>query len=902
MNQPLLVTTEARQDMPALLIDKKGILGKALSEKLREEFLVVFVSQEPPEQTKNIIHIPYRKKIPVIPDHGYSYVFCVYNGEKELLEILPSLIKKAEQDKAKIVFITDARYGSPYLFKKMPHTYHKLAIVLYGQLFGGEETKDNPLSSLLASLKEHGQVDVPNNGFRKLYPVLLDDVVSGIITAAFASQNAVRTFLLFPRYPLTEISVVRILQKINPGLSFHFTARKEKEIEYYFPNESEYLFSEYSLEDKLKKLSFLKTIPQHSAKTYVHRASRRRKLSLKIPIKGEIVKNHYFLAGIGLIGIFLFPLLFAGLSYSLAGLALKISLNSLSQGNLVSAQKYASFSQKLFTTTQGLTNTLVMFDVVGKNQKDAFLTNIEMGKDASYTELDVLYSIGILQNIFQGRSLNPKVDFVNALSRLKNTMITLQRMRAEDKLPKSMVVKLDSLETSIEFFENTIDTWPMLLGFNGTRTYLILFQNNMELRPGGGFIGSYGIVQLLNGRLNKFSINDVYDADGKLIAHIDPPFLLQRYLGASHLFLRDSNYGINFTDNALRAEDMLHLETGQKVDGVIAIDTDFVKAILEALGPVPVEDYKETVNADNFYLLTQTHTEKDFFPGSTQKKDFLRSFYNSLLSQIMNKKRLPYLPLIKKSGELAQEKHLLFYFNDKSIETLFTVNNLSSSLWTDDVVKGNAVSDFLGINEANLGTNKANYYIMRSIEHMEKLTDDGSIVATITILYQNSSKQDSRYGGDYKNYLRFILPSNARLQSISIDDKDKQITQAITDERIYTRKNFIPPKELEVEATQTDDKNIFGFLLTVPASTSKKVDISYILPNIIDMTQASFVYNLHLFKQPGTENDSYLFSFSYPSNFTITDGPSDLVKLGSKVNWESILNQDKLLRITFSQK
>jgi len=64
----------------------------------------------------------------------------------------------------------------------------------------------------------------------------------------------------------------------------------------------------------------------------------------------------------------------------------------------------------------------------------------------------------------------------------------------------------------------------------------------MELRPGGGFIGSYGILTMDKGKVSDFKIHDVYDADGKLKASIEPQFPVRRYLKLPHLFLRDSNF------------------------------------------------------------------------------------------------------------------------------------------------------------------------------------------------------------------------------------------------------------------------------------------------------------------------------------------------------------------------
>jgi hypothetical protein len=94
-------------------------------------------------------------------------------------------------------------------------------------------------------------------------------------------------------------------------------------------------------------------------------------------------------------------------------------------------------------------------------------------------------------------------------------------------LPSIFKVKMDNLKDWIDNSKNivevlieTIDVLPDFLGVgNEKKDYLVLLQNEMELRATGGFIGSYGILSFQNGRLMGFDIKDVYEADGQLKGH-----------------------------------------------------------------------------------------------------------------------------------------------------------------------------------------------------------------------------------------------------------------------------------------------------------------------------------------------------------------------------------------------
>src|SRR3989344_5241553 len=113
----------------------------------------------------------------------------------------------------------------------------------------------------------------------------------------------------------------------------------------------------------------------------------------------------------------------------------------------------------------------------------------------------------------------------------------------------------------------------------------------MELRPGGGFIGSYGLLTFSKGKITDFSIHDVYDADGQLKGHIEPPFPIRRYLPQIHWYMRDSNWDVDFAKAASTSAYFLNAETGKTVDGVIGVDLSFVKNLLSVTGPITVSDY-----------------------------------------------------------------------------------------------------------------------------------------------------------------------------------------------------------------------------------------------------------------------------------------------------------------------
>ena len=146
-----------------------------------------------------------------------------------------------------------------------------------------------------------------------------------------------------------------------------------------------------------------------------------------------------------------------------------------------------------------------------------------------------------------------------------------------------------------------------------------------------------------------------------------------------------------------------------------------------------------------------------------------------------------------------------------------------------------------------------------------------------------------------------MLPLQSVVREIAIDGVVQKTTEAVTNPEQFTAKNFIPPKELEIETSSEQGKKLVGFLLFVPNSQSKKVSISYDTAAFAP-EMATLTYDLWVFKQPGTQKDSYTYSISYPSEYQILRKTSSLTDVGNKLFFSGVLDEDKNLQAEFSKK
>lgn len=899
-----------------LIIDKKGIIGQEFLLKLKsfleEDFLqTVFVSQNSYlSKLPNTLFVPMLKNhrhLPLIPDYDYDYLLIVFDGEKEILEVLPEFINKAKKSRGKLFFLSHFSKIDKDLINEIIDTYKLTNVIVLGDLFGKEYMTSNIINQFLSQAKNFKRLEVPDSGLEKTYPVFFADAISKLLETIFAKEKSSQVLFLLQKHPPTTLRLAHLFQKINPDLKVDFINQEERQKE----NMSEKINGEYLIEDDYKlKEKIEETMRSWEVKNITVKENKKQSKQ-----KSSFLTLPLMLLLCSLFLILILPVLTTvGFSF-LGSNELKMAKIAIEKGNFSLSKQRAIVAKKSFELAGSSAQIVILeADLIGQKDKLIDLSNnLGMGKQAADAFLSISESVENFMRIFSGKSKSSKEDFVSASNSLKNAISVFQKFKTEEFNFTGMKVSLKEtidkdLDQSINFITSTIDVFPDIFGFEKSKKYLVLFQNNMELRPGGGFIGSYGLLTLNNGMVKDFIIHDVYDADGQLRGHLEPPFAIRRYIPQVHWYLRDSNFSIDFPKNASNAAFFLNQEMGEVVDGVIAVDVTLVKNILSATGPIYVADYNEKVDAGNLYLLTQTHAEKNFFPGSTQKKDFLRSVFNSTVLHFASTKNLSYLRIFELMVNSIFEKHLIFAFSDPNVQNLFTINNLSSSLWDNRENNQDTINDFLGISETNLGVNKANYFISRKISQEITIDQEGNILGKMMVNYKNISTNASWPGGDYRNYLRIILPLGASLTSIEINGNKQAITPAITDPLVYETKNFRPPVGLEVEKTVEEGKTIYGFLTMIPVQSEKTIVINYALPQKISADLPAFDYSLKVFKQPGTDKDPFSFQLFYPKNFKIYKANSSLDAINSlKIEEDKVLVSDKLsqdinINLSFSKK
>jgi nucleoside-diphosphate-sugar epimerase len=427
---------------------------------------------------------------------------------------------------------------------------------------------------------------------------------------------------------------------------------------------------------------------------------------------------------------------------------------------------------------------------------------------------------------------------------------------------------LDSSSSQMDLISSAFSGLSDLIGVESSRRYLILFQNSNEIRPTGGFIGSYAILELNSGKITDLTIDDIYNPDGQIDLRnikVPSPAPIAAYLNEPDLHLRNANWNPDFTKSALDIQDLYYKVTGEEVDGVIAVDLVFAQKLLEVTGPIFLTAYNEEISAQNLAERAQYHSEFTYTNGSDQKRSFLTVLGSKLLEKIfaVPQENMPAFWAAVNSS--LEERHLMIYLNDNPFAAY-----LEKEGWDGRLVKTD--NDYLSVVNANLGGTKANYFVKNEMKYeVFSATRDGLLRGTVTLKYTHTGESDSWPGGPYKDYVRVLTQNGSKITSAKIKYVNKEEQDIFKDVIISKAGNY----------------NSFEYGFTLNPKESVELSISYDLPTTLTLSKDKLGYNLYWQKQPGTDNDKFNFVFTPP--FGLKAVPSA---------FEGTLNQDQEISVS----
>ncbi|NTW14782.1 MAG: DUF4012 domain-containing protein [Candidatus Moranbacteria bacterium] len=388
------------------------------------------------------------------------------------------------------------------------------------------------------------------------------------------------------------------------------------------------------------------------------------------------------------------------------------------------------------------------------------------------------------------------------------------------KVTKLLPIEADTKQ-EIATVDSLVSTFTKQDGV--THTLLVMLQNNYELRPGGGFLGQYGVLKVKDGKIVSFSVEDANLLDQRITAKITPPYPLTRYMQIKKWKFRDSNWSPSFPENVAKAEYFYRLGGGyEKFEGAIAVNADVLNDVLGVTGPITIPGFG-TYSKDGGAIDLEEDVEKAYLGDDVpaELKQARKNVMKKLAAEIVS--HVSGIGDLKKLTDLGLEelrnKNVQLYFKDEALQ-----KQVEAVHWDGEVEK-DWTKDYLMVVDANVGALKSDYYVKRSLDYVVDFTVEKP-TATVTYTYDHTATHGDWRTSDYHSYARVIAPKG----SVYVENS-RQKTGGVS------------------SADSADwNKSVFGYKVDCLIGQTLPTSISYTLPSTVTAEN----YELLIQKQSGT--------------------------------------------------
>lgn len=454
-------------------------------------------------------------------------------------------------------------------------------------------------------------------------------------------------------------------------------------------------------------------------------------------------------------------------------------------------------------------------------------------------------------------------DLVNKISKFDNKLISLD-------------LDYIAFNSNIGRFSEGLDALISILERPHETHFALVFENPTEIRPGGGFAGSFGDLVIKNGEISKLEVDDIYHPDKFSDYKIIPPLQLQGL--TTNWGSRDSSWFFDYPTSGrkfielLEASD-LYKDEGIKFDGAIAINVRVMEGLLDIIGDIEVPEYDLVLNSDNFLEEIQWMVEEgpDKRPGHNPKKvlSHIAPILIEKLKSIPDDKKEEILEII---GDHFVNKDIKFYFKDKTLQSIVKQYGLAGEVFE---IPSGFNGDYLAIVNANIAGGKSDAFISQEINFDSVIDANGEVMNSLKVTRSHSgqNEKDWWYRADNKNYMKiFTLPksklgfleggqSKTIKPQINYGENDYSVDPDLA--KVEGTLSLIPG--FDVQRYEEFGKTSYGIWFTTPAGKTRTLEMTYfnskkIIPK--EGTKYTFVFD----KQSGIESN-FKYTVETPPGF-----------------------------------
>ncbi len=465
-------------------------------------------------------------------------------------------------------------------------------------------------------------------------------------------------------------------------------------------------------------------------------------------------------------------------------------------------------------------------------------------------------------------ALTPKVnEMAVSVVALKKELDAIDPNRYPKQIGKTVIREklasaIDVVDNAANLFVNAqplLINLPKMLGEPQERRYLVIFQNDKELRPTGGFITAYAQFRFVHGKAILEKSDDIYNLDNALTKKFPAPReILTFHKGVYNFNLRDSNLSPDFKLSMQQFESLYNYVGGKEtLDGIIAVDTHVLVEALRILGPLTIAgrtfsaDIDKRCDCPRAVYELEDYSTRPVNYVRTARKDIIGVLFHTMLQQALGTSPSKYWGnLFQMLLAEVNQKHVLAYFHDGNAQIAVESFNMAGRIMTASesatllAYQEGKGWDYLHVNNSNMAGAKSNMFVAEKMTKDVTVNTDGTMTTKLTVEYKNpypGSDCGLESGGlclnaPLRNWVRVYVPSGSKLM-------ESKGTQSPKDNQ-----------PVPMDTYNSLGKTVFeGFLIVNPLGTAR-LDLTYSSP--VGKTDGK--YRVLIQKQPGTNNDEFI--------------------------------------------
>jgi len=412
-----------------------------------------------------------------------------------------------------------------------------------------------------------------------------------------------------------------------------------------------------------------------------------------------------------------------------------------------------------------------------------------------------------------------------------------------------LISTIDEASLLVKDAKPLLEALPEMMGVTNAKYYFVLFQNDGELRPTGGFMTAYGILKIDKGKVTPVLSEDIYSLDTAWGKKIAAPEVIKKYhKNVPYYYIRDMNISPDFAESIKPVMDIYgnQIPGAMKVDGVIAVDTQLLASLLKVLGTIGVPEWgnfsaetDKRCDCPQVVYRLEELADKPVSEVRTARKAVIGPLMHSILANAFNSPKDKIGALFNVGLTGIREKHVLFYMFDEKAQLAIEAFNMGGKVKDYD-------GDYQLLVDTNFAGAKSNLFIKQKIDEKIEVSSEGEVTKTLTIIYNNPFPASDCgllsgglcLNGLYRDWFRLYVPKGSTLIEMTGSE--------------------VAPETKE-ELGKTVFEGFYGDKLPLRPQSMTKVSFKYKLPFKVEKGKP---YKLLIQKQAGVEKYDMSIDFN----------------------------------------